>query len=155
MILPDAQTLALMAALLMGLWLLLRVNQQAPARAERRRPLAPAELARMVFEAARDDDLQGLRSLFLMGAEAGEVLGEQAERFLSACRGPRLSEGLRLLRRQIPAASVFMHGRAERDGSCFMHLRDREVELDIYFGKAVKVGAVWRLVEPASGSLVI
>ncbi len=156
MILPSPQTLALMAALLLGLWLFLRVNREQSRRVpERRRPLSPNELARMVLEAARADDRPGWRSLFLVGSETTEVMGVQADRFLAACRGPRMGVALVLLRQQIPAGSQFMYGRQEHDGRCYLHLRDREVELEIYFGKAVKVGAVMRMVEPASGSLVV
>ena len=156
MILPDTQTLALMASLLLVLWLYLRVNrEQARQVPERRRPLSPNELARMVMKAARADDRSGWRGLFLMGSETTEVMGVQADRFLAACRGPRLAEALSLLRQQIPQGAVFLYGRQEHDGRCYLHLRDREVELEICFGKAVKVGAVLRMVEPASGSLVV
>lgn len=156
MILLDPQTLALMAALLLGLWLLLRVNrEQEKLRPQRRGPQSPTELARMVMELARANDRQGWRSLFLMGAESREVMGGQADHFLSACRGPRLDEALRLLQQQIPPAATFMYGRQEHDGRCYLHLQDREVELELCFGKAVKVGKVLRLVEPASGSLVV
>jgi hypothetical protein len=156
MILLDSQTLALMVALLLGLWLLLRVNREQTQRTpERRRPLTPNELARMVMETARADDRAGWRSLFLMGAESTEVMGAQADRFLAACRGPRLAEALQLLRAQLPTGATFLYGRQEHDGRCYMHLRDREIEAEIYFGRAVKVGAVLRMVEPASGSLVV
>jgi len=78
--LQDHRTALLGVALLLCMWLLLRVNRhEKEKRITRPTPLTPHELGHMVFRAAISNDISIFRQLFLNGGEARSLLGEMAE----------------------------------------------------------------------------
>ena len=85
-------------ALLMALWLLLRVQraERSAARPQRRAPANMHELGLVVFQTARAQDIEAFRGLFLAGREAHMVFGENAARYLERRDRATLAELWRL-----------------------------------------------------------
>ncbi len=138
---------------LLLLWLLSRRTSAQTLteqrRAERRAPVSPQELARAVFEVARDGSLEGYRGLFLNGGEAARVLGrEGAERYLSQRSKKALEDALVNMAVQVPPNAVFMGVESVSEDSFAMKLGvDAKTTALVPIGRAVQVGAIYRLAD--------
>jgi len=146
--------LMLAALALLLFWLLTKQNsgQQhstAQRRADRKAPVSPQELARAVFEVARDGNIDAYRGLFLTGGEANRVLGlEAAEQYLARRTSKALEDALVNMAVQVPPNAVFVGVEEVSEGSFAMKLNvDARTTALVPIGKAVKVGAIYRLAE--------
>ena len=142
----------LLLVLLLLLLLLSRVHRQESHAAPpaRKSPVTPDELARAVFEIGRNRDMVGFRGLFLAGAEARKALGTSAQAYLDARTKRVLFEALVLLNEAIPRDAHY--GGVEvidNQRYAMRAIAPDGTGVWIPFGKAVRVGAVYRLVEPA------
>jgi hypothetical protein len=153
MVLPDAQTLWLLVALLLCFWLFTRVRVEKARRPERRTPLSEDELGRVVFAVARAGDLEGYRGLFLLGSEVPAALGKGADAYL-ASRSPRALEvGLGEIRARIPEGARFVAARVTgEDAAIEIGLPDGTRRV-VPIGTAVRVGRAWRLKDPEGPEL--
>ncbi len=148
---PNTQTSLALVAVLLLLWLLLRVREPEVHRA-RRTPLTPAELARMTFDAVRADDVRAWRELFLVGGNATQALGGAAEAWLEACTPAALGPDFAKLRRDLPAGARFLGGRADAENRAFLLVQTgSDPQHELLVGRFVRVGSALRLLEPASG----
>lgn len=135
--------------LLMGwLWMLVRRRDDGVAeRPVRPEPLSSDELGRTAFKAAMQRDTQLWRDLFINGAEARALLGDEAAGFLEA-RSPEVLDGvLDATAAHIPTGATY--GGVERDASGSLALvvvlpdgGDRDLAP---IGHAVQLGTIWRL----------
>jgi len=144
--------LAVLALLLM--WLLTRRTsaQQTGTdrrRSERKAPVSPTELARAVFEVARDGNIDAYRGLFMNGGEANRILGlEGAERYLAMRTHKAMEDALVNMAVQVPPNAVFVGVEEVDEGTFAMKLTiDARTTALVPIGKAVKVGAIFRLLE--------
>ena len=146
----------LLLALLLALLLLLRVHRREtwarhePRFADRPRPKSYEALGRAVFDAVRVESLGGYRGLFLAGAEAHRVLGEQAEAYLTARDLPALRRSMQGIARYLPKGvsfeGAFLVGRDS------LALRIRTVtgrNATVIVGTVARVDEVMRLAYPA------
>jgi len=148
MITPDPQTLLLSVALVLALWLLLRVRgrEERDRRPKRANPLTPDELGRTVFQIARGADLDAFRALFLTGAEAAEMLGEDAPRYLEQRTLAAMEESLVNIAARIPEGSVFGGAIVPPSGEAILYAKDADGgKAEVPMGTAIKVRHVWRL----------
>jgi len=113
------------------------------------------ELARAVFEATNSRNISGYRALFLTGGEAARVLGrEKAEAYLASRTQKVLQDALAATAAAIPQGAIFAGADDLGGDSYAMRLTARADAgeeprtLSIPIGRAVKVGAVLRLVAP-------
>ncbi len=150
--------LAIVALLL--LWLLTRMQRAEAQRAadqrarhQRRSPTTPEELGRAVFEVARNRDLRAWRSLFLNGPEAAELMGpEAAEDWLEA-REAQLQPALERLAAEVGPDDHYAETRLMENRSCFLVVRRTDgSSAFVPVGQVARVGAVYRLVQPAGES---
>jgi hypothetical protein len=153
MILPDRQMLLLILALLLSLWLLLRVRgKEEKKRPSRRTPFSANELARMVLDTVRERDIQAYRGLFLIGHEAAAIFGPKAQGYLDACNGHQLEESLDFLAKQLTPGLLFVRGDTDKEGRCYLIARNKDSkEYPIYLGQTVHIGKALRLQYPATG----
>jgi len=142
--------LAVLALLLM--WLLTRTSSRqqgisAQRRSERKAPVSPQELARAVFEVARDGNIDAYRGLFMTGGEANRILGlEGAERYLAMRTHKAMEDALVNMAVQVPPNAVFVGVEEVEEGSYAMKINvDARTTALVPIGKAVKVGAIFRL----------
>lgn len=147
----DGNTAWLLLAVFLLLWLLTRVHRRERARLRpppRRSPVTPDELARSVFEAARNEDVHAYRGLFLMGREVAEVMGSDAEQWMEGCSLPLLRPCVLRMRQAIPDGATY--GGVEMVGAhdwAFLARLPGGESVRIPFGRAVRIGAILRLVE--------
>lgn len=147
------QQLLLAVLVLLLLWLLSRrSNTQTVTekrRAARRAPVSPQELARAVFEMARDGNIEGYRGLFLNGGEAARVMGrDAAERYLSQRSPKAMEDALVNMAVQVPPSAVFVGVEEIGEGAFAMKLSvDAKTTALVPIGRAVQVGAIYRLRE--------
>ncbi len=147
------QQLLLAVLVLLLLWLLSRRSSTQTLteqrRAARRAPVSPQELARAVFEVARDGNIEGYRGLFLNGGEASRVMGrDAAEQYLSQRSPKHLEDALINMAVQVPPNAVFVGVEEVGEGSFAMKLTvDARTTALVPIGRAVQVGAIYRLAE--------
>lgn len=146
--------LMLAALALLLFWLLTKQNNSqqhttAQRRADRKAPVSPQELARAVFEVARDGNIDAYRGLFLTGGEANRVLGlEAAEQYLARRTSKALEDALVNMAVQVPPNAVFVGVEEVGENSFAMKLNvDARTTALVPIGKAVQVGAIYRLAE--------
>ena len=152
----ENRTLALTATLLLCVWLLLRVRgKEERPRRPRHTPLSAAELTRMIVSAVRADDVRTLRELYLLGHEVRDVVGqEKAARYLEALP-VRLVADIAQLRTAISSRATLAGTRELPDGSLWVDLAEPGCEPHaVYLGRAMRIGPVWRLVDPPGGPVV-
>ena len=150
--LQDRNTALLLVVLLLVLWLWLLVRrreeegQNIPTRPT---PMSADELGRIVFMAARSQDLTRYRGLFLNGAEAKQILDSHAAAYLEQRSFEVLKESLATLAAQLPTGCTY-DGLAEQRGRMMtIQVKTREGPQPIKVGTVARVGPVWRLLEPA------
>ncbi len=135
-------------ALLMALWLLLRVQraERSAARPQRRAPANMHELGLVVFQTARAQDIEAFRGLFLAGREAHMVFGENAARYLERRDRATLAESLASIGALIPDGSRY-DGVEEISKDTYAIRITPPVgdALLVGIGTATRVGALWRL----------
>ncbi|MDP2308032.1 MAG: hypothetical protein Q8P18_18550 [Pseudomonadota bacterium] len=148
--LPSDSQLLLYVVALLALWLLTRVQRREVVRQRRRAPMSHDELGRVLFEIARNQDLQGWRGVFLAGAEVQQVLGDDARGYLDARNTPRLAASLRAIGLAIPQDATYhaLHLDDAEDATMEVRLPDGGVR-PIPVGKVARVGGVWRMHTPA------
>lgn len=135
--------------LLMGwLWMLVRRREgDRLERPVRPNPLSLDELGRTAFKAAMQRDAQLWRDLFVNGAEARRLLGDDAARFLEA-RTPAVLDGvLDSTAAYIPVGATYGGVEGDAAGSLALIVRmpdDPTPDL-APIGHAVQVGSIWRL----------
>lgn len=138
-------------ALLLALWLLLRVQraEKEKARPQRRAPANMHELGLVVFQTARAQDLDAFRGLFLAGKEAHLVFGEDASRYLEKRDRRTLAESLASIGAFIPDGSRY-DGVEEiaKDTYAIRVTPPVGDPLLVGIGTTVRVGALWRLRDP-------
>ncbi len=149
----------LLVALLMALWLLIRVRRHEASRRPppRRAPTSMGELGQVVFQTARSHDVLAWRGLFLAGGEAAAVLGADAADYLERRSLPALTESLESLAALIPEGSRYdgVEQIGETTYAIWVSPPVGERML-VGIGTAVRVGALWRLRDPpfmGSGTL--
>jgi hypothetical protein len=135
--------------LLMGwLWMLVRRRgDETASRPVRPNPLSLDELGRTAFKAAMQQDLWLWRDLFVNGAEARALLGEQATAFLET-RSPDVLDGvLAATAAHIPAGATY--GGVEHDatgGLALVVVLPGDGGRDLApIGHGVQLGTIWRL----------
>lgn len=146
---PHTQsTLLLLVAALLAVWLLLRVRRHERVRRERRSPRSLEELGRAVFEVARAADIEGYRDLFLAGAEAAVVMGDQAEAYLTRRNQHALEERLITLGALIPDGAAYRGiEQTGPDRAAIIVAPQTGPRLLIDMGSIVRLGTVFRLRE--------
>lgn len=148
--LPGDQTLWLCLVLLLLLWLLTRERGHRIANHERRKPLSEDELGRVVFELARAVDLDGLRHLYLSGAEARALLGEGARGYMATrTRGRWLEDEMVEISARLAGRAAYVGTRVDVDGMAWVRVREPAgEEREVPVGRTVRVGVIWRLRDP-------
>lgn len=142
----------LIVALLLAVWLLVRVRRQEAERRPppRRAPLNPHELGQVVFQAARSEDHEAYRGLFLAGREIATVFGEEAEAYLSRRSRAVIEDSLDAIADAIPEGSRYDGVEATAPDTYIIWIVPVEgPRAAIPIGTAVQVGALWRLRDPA------
>lgn len=138
-------------ALLLALWLLLRVQraERKVARPQRRAPANMHELGLVVFQTARGQDVDAFRGLFLAGREAHLVFGDKATRYLEQRDRATLAESLASIGALIPEGSRY-DGVEEISKDTYAIRITPPVgdSLLVGIGTATRVGALWRLRDP-------
>lgn len=138
----------LYVALLLALWLLLRVQraEKEKTRPQRRAPANMHELGLVVFQTARAQDIEAFRGLFLAGKEAQLVFGDQASRYLEKRDRRTLAESLASISALIPDGSRY-DGVEEiaKDTYAIRITPPVGDPLLVGIGTSVRVGALWRL----------
>lgn len=139
--------LLVLLLLLMWLWLLVRRRPEVERRV-RPRPLTDDELGRVAFRALRSRDPALWRDLFVGGAGARTLLGEEsaAAEFLEVRPPEMLDEVLQLLADQVPTGAIY--GGIDVDDSGLRALTvtvNGTARPPIPLGYVAKVGAVLRL----------
>ncbi len=141
----------LLVALLMALWLLIRVRRQEAARRPppRRAPTSMGELGQVVFQTARSHDVLAWRGLFLAGGEAAAVLGPEASSYLERRHIGALTESLESLAALIPEGSRYDGvEQIGQDAYAIWVAPPAGERMLVGIGTAVRVGALWRLRDP-------
>lgn len=142
----------LAVAILLAMWLLLRVRRQDE---EKRRPTRKSaanmqELGMLVFQAARSSDLETYRGLFLSGAEASLVYGAQTERYLEQRSRAVLQGSLQGIRALLPEGSRYDGVEQVGQDAWAIWVTPLVGErTQVGIGTAVRVGAFYRLKDPA------
>ncbi len=112
---------------LLGLWLLTRLQKRSQERAQAAArtppppsaPRRPEELGHAIFQAVREDNLDSFRRLFLKGPEAVRVLGEEeAKSYLEQRSLGKLRKALDQLSVRIPPEGVYAGTELFADGFC-------------------------------------
>lgn len=142
----------LLVALLLAVWLLVRVRREEEAKRkppQRRAPLNPHELGQVVFQVARSGDLESYRGLFLAGREVAETLGDAAEAYLGGRTRTVLEESLAEIAHGIPEGARYDGVEATAPDTYVIWVVPVEgARTAIPIGTAVQVGALWRLRDP-------
>lgn len=139
--------LLLLLLLLMWLWLLVRRRPEVERRV-RPRPLTDDELGRVAFRALRSQDPSLWRDLFVGGASARALLGEEsaAAEFLEIRPPEVLDEVLQALAEQVPVGAIYggidVDDRGRR---ALLVTLEGTAAAPIPLGYVAKVGAVLRL----------
>jgi hypothetical protein len=148
------QTGYLLVALMLAFLLLSRVHRRSAVGRvapppPRRSPVTYEELAKIVYQLAVDCDLESYRGLYLAGAEAATVFGEQVgEAYLSNRSLEVLEESLVTIGAHLADNPRFHGVRLDTHDRLFMQVRRADGRLsDIDLGSVVRVGAVIRLAE--------
>lgn len=141
----------LLVALLLALWLLIRVRRQEKVRRPppRRAPTSPAELGQIVFQVARSRDVLAWRGLFLAGGEAAHILGDGAAEYLERRSLAALTESLESLAALLPEGSRYDGvEQVGADGWAIWVAPPAGERMLVGIGTAARVGAIWRLCQP-------
>ena len=140
-------------AALLGLWLVSRMAPKKPTavrRPERHEPLSDDELGRFVFHAVVAADLDEYRDLFLTGGEARQVLGSGAQQYLEERTPKVLEDALVELSVHVPEGALFSGTTRAAELLSIEVRNDRGASRSVPIGTTTQVGAVIRLVTPAS-----
>jgi len=135
------------------LWLLTRkherdIDANRPVRVS---PVSPEELGRAIFGILRSKDAMAYRALYLTGGEARELFGAAGvEVYLEARTGSKLAASMEALARRVPVGAQY-RGCYIKEEVCHLQLLGSDGgELTLPAGRVALVGAVIRLVSPAS-----
>ena len=143
------QTLLLLIALLLALWLLTRTQRHQRALHRRRMPTSADELGRVLFAIAKTSDLDAFRHLYLSGAEARDLLGQAAVAYLQAREQSWLDEELLEISVRVGPLVRYEGARIAPDGTTLLQVSsDATGAYEVPVGRAVQVGRIWRLREP-------
>jgi hypothetical protein len=142
----------LIVALLLAIWLLLRVrrHEEARRRPVRRAPTSLHELGHVLFEVLRSADLDGYRGLFLVGGEAAQVFGagDGAAAWLSRHTRDALRSHLVRAGRAIPEGARYDGIEQTAPDTYAIWIAPPAGERFLLrVGTAVRVGAIYRLKE--------
>jgi hypothetical protein len=150
---PQNKLLFIALLLTVWLWLLVRRRDKQTRPRVRPSPLSPDELGRMVFMAARKQNIYDYAQLFLGGSEANDLLGNDARTYLEARNQDVLKKSMGLLHQQIP--SSYVYGGIEHTGNDHYSINLKpppggEGEIvPVAIGSVMLVGPVYRLFGPA------
>lgn len=151
MMVPDPQTLGLLLAATLAMLLLARRKRIERARPTRATPVSPAELGRYAYMAAVSRDRATWISLFLLGAEARQALGDQARDYLDSMTPAVRAQSLDQLVARIPGKGTYLGTDVDEAGTAHIRVKALDGEVStIPIGRVVQVGAAWRI-ERAAG----
>jgi hypothetical protein len=146
----STATELLLVALLLGMWLLLRVRRAEESRQPmRRQPTDARELGLVLFEVLRGQNLHAWRGMFLDGREAAEALGSEAEAYLERRTARRLEAALKAIGARVPAAAR-LEGLEVLGDTAVLRLSLEGAAYGVPIGNTTRVGRVIRLVEVAN-----
>ena len=146
--LREGANAPLLVAMLLLCWLLLLVRRREDESRKPRRPepVSLDELGRLAFQAALSGDPHLWRDLFVNGAEARRLLGEQAGAFLETRSPEVLAKVLATVAPDVPTGSVYAGVDTDDRGVHALRVRyPNGREADVVIGRAVQVGMAWRL----------
>ena len=150
----DLLLLTVASLLAMWLWLLVRRREEAGfQRPKRPEPLSLDELARSAFQAARSRDMASYRSLFLNGAEARDILGEDAAAYMGARNPIVLQRNLNHLAGELSTDATFVGSvpvTGDRVAMCIR--KPGHEDRALLLGSVVQVGHIYRIFGPALSS---
>ena len=151
--LQDQNNVLLSVALLLVLWLWLLISRrqqsEQPIHLQRKMPLNPEELGRMVFAAALSNDLRLYRSLFLNALEAREKLGDFSDQYLQKRDLQLLQKTFAQLKIRINQGTTYVSVDSNQPTTLAIIVRRNDLEVSIPIGSITQVGTVIRLLEPA------
>ena len=147
----SRELLAIVSLLILLLLTRKHNREQEGHRPVRVAPLSPDELGRAIFGLIRSGDAQAYRALYLTGGEARELFGEAGVGvYLEGRTGPKLQDAFKRLVGQVPVGAQYQ-GCMVQEEICVLQVTGsdgQEVSLEV--GRVALVGAVIRLVSPAS-----
>jgi hypothetical protein len=144
---------------LLILWLITRLVGQEETRpnrpGKRHSPLNADELARVIFSVVRGEQVSEYKGLYLTGSEAVQVMGEaSAGRYLEQRTPDVFALAFDALFDCVPPNSRFEKGHLnEHDVAELWVIDDRGQRHRIPVGQITHIGAVLRIIAPASGPL--
>lgn len=148
----DRNTMLLLVALLLSvwLWMLVRRREEETQRRPRRpTPVNPDELGRTVLICLMGRDDLTWRSLFLNGAEAAQLLGHRADRYIQARTPEVLQEALERLAEEIPQGAIYAASEVDQDEQLHVLVKHpEEGDRRVHVGSVARVGVAWRLFGP-------
>ncbi len=144
---------------LLTLWLIARIYTQSHTKHTRKphvrpSPISGEELGRILYGVGRANDVDTYRALFLNGAEAMQILGaNKAERYLSHRSLAALADACEQLAQQLPSGTSYVNTEVTPSHQCILNVANPDGSgRRISVGTIAEVGAVLRLVTPATGT---
>jgi len=126
-------------------------REQEKHRPVRVSPLSPDELGRAIFGHLRSGDSLAYRALYLTGGEARDLFGEAGvDVYLENRTGPKLQEAFKRLVGQVPVGAQYQGCVIQEEVCVVQVLASDGKEHVLTVGRVALVGAVIRLVSPAS-----